>query len=145
MKLISLAADPYILPLVHTKLRNARYKFVRWNFHTCNWQRKSWIGCRVSPLIALNVNMTRYQAHAMLPLLVSCLCLQCFDAVGWQEGHPARKKLSGGMLVWLCVWVKVQICIWPSWCHCHSLSLAPINPDWFYLSGFFLSGTGSLG
>jgi len=27
--------------------------------------------------------------------------------VGWQEGHPACKKLSGGMLVWLCVWVKV--------------------------------------
>jgi len=21
------------------------------------------------------------------------------------------------------------------WCHCHSLSLAPVNPDWFYLSG----------
>jgi len=21
--------------------------------------------------------------------------------VGWQEGHPACKKLSGGMLVWL--------------------------------------------
>jgi len=34
--------------------------------------------------------------------------------VGWQEWHPACKKLSGGMLVWLCVWVKVQICIWPS-------------------------------
>ena len=32
--------------------------------------------------------------------------------------------------------VKVQICIWPSWCHCHSLSLAPVNPDWFYLPGF---------
>ena len=31
--------------------------------------------------------------------------------VGWQEGHPACKKLSGGMLAWLCVWVKVQICI----------------------------------
>jgi len=30
----------------------------------------------------------------------------------------------------------VQICIWPSWCHCHSLSLAPVNPDWFYLPGF---------
>jgi len=24
-----------------------------------------------------------------------------------------------------------MICMWPSWCHCHSLSLAPINPDWF--------------
>jgi len=34
--------------------------------------------------------------------------------VGQQEGHPACKKLSGGMLAWLCVWVKVQICIWPS-------------------------------
>jgi len=21
-------------------------------------------------------------------------------------------------------------------CHCHSLSLAPVNPDWFYLPGF---------
>ena len=24
--------------------------------------------------------------------------------VGWQEGHPACKKLSGGVLVWLSVW-----------------------------------------
>jgi len=24
--------------------------------------------------------------------------------VGRQEGHPACKKLSGGMLVWLCIW-----------------------------------------
>jgi len=44
--------------------------------------------------------------------------------VGRQEGHPACKKMSGGMLAWLCVWVNVQICIWPSRCHCHSLSLA---------------------
>jgi len=56
--------------------------------------------------------------------------------VGRQEGHQACKKLSGGMLAWLCVWVKVLICIWPNWCHCHSLSLAPANPDWFYLPGF---------
>jgi len=34
--------------------------------------------------------------------------------VGQQEGHPACKKLSDRMLAWLCVWVKVQICIWPS-------------------------------
>ena len=64
-------------------------------------------------------------------------CLQCFDTVGWQqEWHPSCKKLSGGMLAWLCVWVKVQICIWPRWCHCHSLSLAPVNPVWFYLLVF---------
>ena len=44
--------------------------------------------------------------------------------VGQQEGHLACKKQSGGVLVWLSVWSKVQTCIWPSWFHCHSLSLA---------------------
>jgi len=52
--------------------------------------------------------------------------------VGKQEGHPACKKLSGGVLAWLSVWSKVQICMSPSWCHCHSLSLASENPDWSY-------------
>jgi len=31
-----------------------------------------------------------------------------------QEGHPACKKQSGGVLAWLSVWSKVQTCIWPS-------------------------------
>ena len=53
--------------------------------------------------------------------------------VGRQEGHPACKKLSGGMLA--CLGRDADLHM-PSWCHCHSLSLAPINPDWFYLSGF---------
>jgi len=34
--------------------------------------------------------------------------------VGRQEGHPACKKLSGGVLAWLSVWCEVQTCIWPS-------------------------------
>jgi len=34
--------------------------------------------------------------------------------VGRQEGHPACKKQSGGVLAWLSVWSKVQTCIWPS-------------------------------
>ena len=40
--------------------------------------------------------------------------------------HPACKKLSGGVLAWLSVWSEVQTCIWPSWCHCHSLKW-PLN------------------
>ena len=47
--------------------------------------------------------------------------------VGRQEGHPACKKLSGEVLAWLSVWSKVQNCIWPSWVHCHSLSLASVK------------------
>jgi len=42
----------------------------------------------------------------------------CFSAltllVGRQEGHPACKILSGGVLVWLFVWSEVQTCIRPS-------------------------------
>jgi len=34
--------------------------------------------------------------------------------VGRQEGHPACKKLSDWVLVWLSVWSEVQTCIWPS-------------------------------
>jgi len=34
--------------------------------------------------------------------------------VGRQEGHPACKKLSGGVVAWLSVWIEVQTCKWPS-------------------------------
>jgi len=44
--------------------------------------------------------------------------------LGGRKGIQPVKKLSRGVLVWLFVWSDVQICIWPSWCHCHSLSLA---------------------
>jgi len=44
--------------------------------------------------------------------------------VGQQEGYPSSKKLSSGVLAWLSIWSEMQIvCIRPSWCHCHSLSL----------------------
>ena len=59
--------------------------------------------------------------------------------VGWQEGHRACKKLSGGVLAWLSVWSEMQTCMWPSWCHCHSLSLASVKcrlvlPFWYRLT-----------
>jgi len=59
--------------------------------------------------------------------------------VGRQEGHPACKKLSGGVLAWLSAWSEVQTCIWPSSCHCHPLSLAPVKsrlvlPFWYRLT-----------
>jgi len=34
--------------------------------------------------------------------------------VGRQEGHPACKKLSGGVLAWLSALSEVQTCIWPA-------------------------------
>ena len=39
-----------------------------------------------------------------------------------QEEHPACKKLSDEVLVWLSVWSKVQVIfMWSSWCHCHPI------------------------
>ena len=57
-------------------------------------------------------------------------------SVGRQEGHPACKNVSGGVLAWSSVWSEVQTCIRPSWCHCHSLSIASVKsrsifPFWY--------------
>jgi len=69
------------------------------------------------------------QKVAMLTWIMGWLC--AYSAltllVGRQEGHPACKKLSGELLALLSVWSKVETCIWPSWCHCHSLSLASVK------------------
>ena len=92
------------------------------------------------------VGFMNHSEHCCLVCLrvkraLSVLC--AFSAltllVGRQEGHPACKKQSGGVLAWLSVWSEVQTCIWPSWCHCHSLSLAPVKsrlvlPFWYRLT-----------
>jgi len=47
--------------------------------------------------------------------LTNCIAFSALTLlVGRQEGHPACKKLSGGVLAWLFVWSEVQICIWSS-------------------------------
>jgi len=74
-------------------------------------------------------------AFQFLHLAFSALTL----LVGRQEGHPACKKLSGGVLARLSVWCEVQTCIWPSGFYCHSLSLAPVKsrlvlPFWYRLT-----------
>ena len=47
-----------------------------------------------------------------------CIWTDAFGAltllVRRQEGHPACKKLSGEVLVWLSVWSEVQTCTCPA-------------------------------
>jgi len=59
--------------------------------------------------------------------------------VGWQEGHLACKKLSGGMLAWLCLGLDAdlhmaQLMPLPLTISCSSKSRLGLLP-WFYLSG----------
>jgi len=92
-----------------------------------------------------SVSVTRkrlLQSVSTKPRIIenTCICVVAFSAlmllVWQQEGHPACKKPSGGLLALLSVWSEVQTCIWPCWCHCHSLSLAAVKsrsvlPFWY--------------
>ena len=99
------------------------------------------------PVITNKPGCTKSAAvfHCIIHWLITVLHHYCFAfsaltlLVGRQERHPACKKLSGGVLAWLSVWSEVQSCIWPSWCHCHSLSLASVIsrlvlPFWYRLT-----------
>ena len=57
----------------------------------------------ISEVLLIFVYLQAAEAFSALTLLVRR-----------QEGHPACKKLSGGVLAWLSVWSEVQTCIWPS-------------------------------
>ena len=66
--------------------------------------------------------------------MVSSVLWCCW--LGGRKGIRSVKNLSGEVLAWLSVWSEVQTCIWPSWCHCHSLSVASVKsrlvlPSWY--------------
>jgi len=47
--------------------------------------------------------------------LLTDLCLQCFDTVGWVDRKGIRPvKMSGELLAWLPVWGEVQIAYGPA-------------------------------
>ena len=53
--------------------------------------------------------------HAVYPTVGTVSAFSALTLlVGRQEGHPACKKQSGGVLAWLSVWSEVQTCIWLS-------------------------------
>jgi len=58
------------------------------------------------PKIVVLQEISNKMSKQFIPIFVSALlCVYAFSAlmplVVWQEGHPAYKKLSGGMLTWL--------------------------------------------
>ena len=56
--------------------------------------------------MTLNVSILSISSFFMEVSAFSALTL----LVGRQEGHPACKKLSGGVLAWLSAWSEVQTC-----------------------------------
>ena len=81
----------------------------------------------------INCEIMFYVYVVIWPSVLWCCWL------GGRKGIRPVKQLSGGVLAWLSVWSEVQTCIWPSWCHCHSLSLASVKsrlvlPFWYRLT-----------
>ena len=60
--------------------------------------------------------------------------------VGQQEGHPACKNIRVvGCWCGYLSGARCRLALWPSWCHCHSLSLASVKsrlvlPFWYRLT-----------
>ena len=69
-------------------------------------------------------------------VLLPSVLLRCW--LGGRKGiRPV--KTEWWVLAWLSVWSEVQTCIWPSLCHCHSLSPASVKsrlvlPFWYWLT-----------
>jgi len=80
----------------------------------------------------------RYCHPVYMPsVLLPSVLWRCW--LGGRKGIRPVKKLSCGVLAWLSVWSEVQTCIWPSWCHYHSLSLVSVKsrlvlPFWYRLT-----------
>jgi len=99
-----------------------------------------------------NFSLVKLALHHLLSMCVIYCILQIYMYVyvhvpsvlwrcwlGGRKGIRPVKKLSSRVLAWLPVWSKVLTCIWPSWCHCHSLSLASVKsrvvlPFWYRLT-----------
>ena len=82
----------------------------------------------------MEYNIIIYYIPLGIPLIALTLL------VGRQEGHPACKKRSGGVLASLSISLERGADLhMASWCHCHSLSLASVKsrlvlPFWYQLT-----------
>jgi len=73
---------------------------------------------QVANMVSVIASNQQEMKDRMQEIVVEVRKLKAFSAlmllVGRLEGHPACKKLSGGVLAWLSLWSEVQTCIRPS-------------------------------
>ena len=105
------------------------------DYHHVQYSSMTMLTGQVTATITIQVTVLFLQTILHIIIAFSALTL----LVGWQEGHPACRKLSGVVLAWLSVWSEVQTCIWPSGFYCHSVSLASVKsrlvlPFWYRLT-----------
>ena len=92
-------------------------------------------------LLSVPLKLRPYGAIQICLLLLFIIIVPPVLRRCWLGGRRGIRtvKLSGVVLAWLSVWSEMQTCIWPSWCHCHSLSVASVKsrlvlPFWYRLT-----------
>ena len=70
-----------------------------------------WIKLETSNLVCMLTSWLQSHGNGAKLAVSACAFSALTLLVGRQEGHPACKKLSGGVLAWLSVWSEVQTCI----------------------------------
>ena len=112
--------------------------WVHWTTNKSGSNKPGWYCAFVNENSSVWTNTFTVHLGCLFISLCSCLLpsvlWRCW--LGGRKGIRPVKKLSGGVLAWLSVWSEVQTCIWPSWCHCHLLSLASVKsrlilPFWY--------------
>jgi len=93
--------------------------------------------CQYGIIGAFSWVLCEYNTWFIFCSLLPSVLWRCW--LGGRKGIRPVKKLSGGVLAWLSDWSKVQTCIWLSWFHWHSLSLASVKsrlvlPFWYWLT-----------
>ena len=94
-------------------------------------------------MVAVQITVTtHYCSWCCMPWVL----WRCWS--GGRKGIRSVKKTEWWDADMVCVWSEVQTCIWPSWCHCQSLSRASVKsrlvlPFWYRLTQV-VSDKGSL-
>jgi len=134
-------------------VQNAAFRFatakITFRTHTRSLLRTYLIGYTTHhfPTISVEPITLNHFLESTYHLFNVLDCVWPMPSVLWRCWLDGRKGIQP-VKNWVvgCCHVSGSRCIWPSWCHCHSLSLAPVNPDWFYLPSFtFLAQPGSPG
>jgi len=118
--------------LVHVMLTFTLYFFLHFVFILKLYNLKYSKACQVCYSVEKRYHSSlcimSQLPNGSLILMIMCTWLRMLSVTSVTFlSHNVSCKLSGDILAWLSVWSKMQTCIWPSWCHCHSLSLASVK------------------
>jgi len=103
---LDISTNPDVVELVMQTQNRVRAAISGLTRYLMRWKRfrTIWKSDKVS---VVSARLLLIIFFIYLPDAFSALTL----LVGLQEGHPACKNLSGGVLVWLSVWSEVQTCM----------------------------------